>query len=611
LKGLIYLTKSLLFWLFFFAVQRFIFIAYNFNSFQDAPYFELVKTFFFGFRLDFATICYLLLFPFIFLVFSFFIDTAKLEKATSFFTFLLLLLLLLLSLGNTLLYKEWQSLLSKRALSFLLFPKEVFASVSLLFTVISFVAIAFFQLAFFRIWKKYCALPVQAKEIRVYQKIAFVFLTPPLLLLGARGGFQLIPINESAVYFSTHAFVNHASVNPIWYLGSSIWNPVEEDEKYHFMEDVEAKANCAKLFEEKTDTANFILTNKQPNIVILVLESHTADVMASLGGEKDVCPGLDSLAKKGILFTHIYGSGMRTDQGLVSILSAFPAQPDKSIIKYTAKVSKLPSLYKDFVSYGYNTSFYYGGEIEFANIGAYLRQSGVTKIVDKSEFSSEQINSKWGAHDEFVLTRHLNDLQSERQPFFSMLLTLSNHEPFETPTNPTFKGNNEANRFRNTAAYTDRCLTNYFRAASKTKWYANTLFILVADHGHRLPQENDLNLPKAKHIPLLWLGEVIKKEWCGQEVEKVGNQQDIASTLLKQLNRSSSTYKWSKDLLNPSSLNFAYYSNENVLGWISDKDSLAYSFVEKRNISSSVTNPDQLFHAKAYLQELYTTFLEY
>ncbi|MBL0048134.1 MAG: sulfatase-like hydrolase/transferase [Bacteroidetes bacterium] len=611
MKSILFLLKVLLFWLALFFIQRVFFLVYNLNFVIENAVPEAAKSFFYGLRLDLATASYLSFIFFIVMIISFAIPSKAISKWNNYVAFLLILLVLLISLGNTLLYKEWQSLLSKRALAFLLYPKEVMASLSLSYIFIAVLVLALMQYLVFRAWIKFIHLPESEIKSGVVLKIVITLLVPPFLFMGARGGWQLIPVNESAAYFSSRLAINHAAVNPVWYLGSSIWNPVEEENKFHFMNDSIANKVCAELFQCTLDSNKIILKNNRPNIVIIVMESLTADVIGALGGEKGICPNLDSIAEKGILFSHIYGSGSRTDQGLISILSAFPAQPDKSIIKYTAKSNKLPSLYRDLMVQKYKSSFYYGGEVEFANIGAYLRQSGVEKICTKNEFSVNQINSKWGAHDEFVLSKQLQDLSTEKEPFFSVLLTLSNHEPFETPGIPKFKGNDDGTKFRNTAAYTDKCLGNYFREASKTSWYKNTLFILVADHGHRLPQQNDMNMAKSKHIPMLFYGEVLKEKMQGMQCTKIGTQEDIAATLLAQLQLSTQKYTWSKNLFNSTTKDFAYYSNQNVVGWISANDSIAYSFVEKKNIAATQTNEVSLSQAKAYLQNLYAEFLNF
>ena len=148
----------------------------------------------------------------------------------------------------------------------------------------------------------------------------------------------------------------------------------------------------------------------------------------------------------------------------------------------------------------------------------------VSKIVGIDDFEKSQLNSKWGAHDEFVLTRQLGDLGKEKQPFFSVLMTLSSHEPFETPIATPFPGKDLPSKFRSAAWYTDKCLGEYFEKAKKQPWYKNTLFVLVADHGHLLPLERDYYDVENRHIPLLALGGALEENLKGQKINVTGNQ---------------------------------------------------------------------------------------
>ena len=441
--NLLYLLKILLFWLVFFSVQRIIFVSYNHTLFHDSPFVEIVKSFLFGIRMDVSVACYLLLFPFVFLLISFFSSHKNIFRVYKYISFTLILLANLVCIANTLLYKEWQTLLGTRALSYLLYPKEIMASISFIYILLVFAFIAVLQFVSIICWNKIAAY-TNSTASGFIPKLIFTFSVFALLTLGARGGWQLIPMNESGVYFSSRSISNHAAVNSMWYLGNNMWEANKQENSFHFMDKMQANEITNSLFKTNPDSSVSILTNSKPNIVFIILESYTADVIEALGGEKGITPNFDSLTKKGILFTNIYGSGSRTDQGIIAVLSGFPAQPNNSIIKYTSKVSQLPSLYKTLGSIGYHSSFYYGGEVEFANINAYLRQAGVEKIISKDNFPASQLNSKWGAHDEFVLTKHLHDLHTETQPFFSVVMTLSNHEPFETPTKPHFPGSDDA-----------------------------------------------------------------------------------------------------------------------------------------------------------------------
>ena len=272
------------------------------------------------------------------------------------------------------------------------------------------------------------------------------------------------------------------------------------------MDSKNAKKITDDLFSSRTGSTENILKNNKPNIVVIVLESWTADIIKALGGEENVTPHFDELSKDGLLFTQMYGSGFRTEQGLISIFSGFPAQPNNSIITSPEKAERLPSLNTELSKQGYQSSFYYGGEVEFANMKSYLLNTNFKKIIDKNNFEKKQLNSKWGAHDEFVFKKQIDGLKAEKEPFFSVVLTLSTHEPFEVTMKTPFNGGEEQELFKKAAYYTDYCLFNYFNEAKKQPWYKKTLFILVADHGHRLPKNRNMDFPEGRRITAMITG---------------------------------------------------------------------------------------------------------
>jgi phosphoglycerol transferase MdoB-like AlkP superfamily enzyme len=177
-----------------------------------------------------------------------------------------------------------------------------------------------------------------------------------------------------------------------------------------FVSDSVATSAVAELYPtiQKQNSEN-ILTTKHPNVVLVILESFTSDVVGSFGGEANVSPYLSKLANEGIAFDSIYASGDRTDKGLVALLSGFPSQAVRSIIHQPDKFEKLPSLAQSMINNGYQPFFIYGGESEFANFKSYLLASGIHQIIDKNNFETNQMNSKWGAHDGFLFDK-LNTL---------------------------------------------------------------------------------------------------------------------------------------------------------------------------------------------------------
>lgn len=611
-----YLLKLFIFWLLFFAIFRLLFVIYHHTRIPDSEHSETVLAFFHALPLDISAACAGLVIPYILWSFQQFHKRRFIHLINLGYIIFLIILTTILSIANIKMYGEWGTQLSSRAFSYLLYPKEVIHFISgwsLLLLLTGCVLISYVIIKAYRQNITNFSYPIENKIL----KISIIIFTPFLLIIGYRGGFQLSPINESQSYYSSIPINNHIATNNIWYLVHSFVDANNMENPYEFMDKEQAKKITASIYSSAPSKKIIpLLKTEKPNIVIIVLESWTADIIKALGGEPDVTPHFDELRKEGLLFTQMYSSGSRTDQGLVSILSGFPGQPNNSIITTPSKSEKLPSLVNELVNQGYTSSFYYGGEIEFANMKSYLSSSRVQRIIDKKDFPANELNSKWGAHDEFVLKKQLSDLSSEKKPFVSVILTLSTHEPFEVTMDTPFNGSAEKEKFKKAAYYTDYCLYNYFNEAKKQAWYKNTLFLLIADHGHYLPKDRDMSYPESRRITNLVLGGALTDSLKGKTINKIGNQNDWVLTLLSQLNLPTDKFNWSKNLLDPTTKGFAYYANENSLGWVTPQKNYIYEFVSKTcteqvKTVDSLTSSSSLDEAKAYLQTFYQTYLDY
>jgi phosphoglycerol transferase MdoB-like AlkP superfamily enzyme len=285
-------------------------------------------------------------------------------------------------------------------------------------------------------------------------------------------------------------------------------------------------------------------------------------------------------------------------------------------MKVNSKQHKLPSFSDTFKEQGYHTSFFYGGETEFFNMKSYLLSHRYDRIIQKKDFDKKDMNSKWGAYDDLVYQKLISEAPHFREPFFATVLTLTNHEPFEVPGIPRFPGNEVENNFRSTAYFADSCLGSFIKNAKKTPWYKNTLFVVVADHGHRLPRnQSEIFHPNRFRIPLLFLGDVIKPEFRGKRISKIGSQTDIAATVLTQLKISAQHFKWSRDLLNPGTTDFAFYDWDNGFGVVKPGQVISFDNTGSRVIFKKVEDTPEdekmLTVGKAYMQHIYQEYLNY
>lgn len=622
LRSLFSFIRFYLFWLLFFAITRLTFELYYFNKLKSASFGEIIETYLYGIRMDASATAYIAIIPLIIFIINWFSKPAShiksfWLKAYTCFCIFFISLIAIVDLG---IFLEWGAKVNFRAFDTLFnAPSESFSSTAsspiLLNVSIGVVLVALGVVFSNRILDYSFKKPTETHVAKILWSMAFL-LTNFIIL---RGTFMPTPINQSYVYFSDNQILDLSAQNTEWNLANNIFENFRKPyNPYLFMEPWQAKRIVDSTFEVKKDTTVKILTTDKPNVVIIQLESFTADLIQSLGGEKGDAPNFEKFVKDGLLFTRIYSAGDRTDKGIIAILSGFPSQAIRTIIVDTTKQRRLTSLLTSFNDAGYNTSYFYGGGSEYMNFSTYMQDHHIGHIVDKDSIPKKDIGSTWGAHDNILLTIQVNWLNTEKQPFFSLLETLTNHEPFVMPGNPHFPGKDVANKFRSTAYFTDSCLNAYFEYAKKQDWYKNTLFILVADHGHRLPLSTAMAYNPAKyHIPLLFYGDVIKPEYRGQKINKLGNQTDIACTILSQLNRPHAQFKWSKNLLNPYSKEFAFFDWDNGFGFMTPQQQVSYDNSGQRMIyRGNKTAPNSLTHktlrtGKAFMQQIFTEYLDY
>ncbi len=595
-------------WVIVFQITRSLFFAYQyFNSGQHTLSIFLSSAWH-GLKMDISFSAYLLLLPTLIMA-----GTAKRWKwyqiFLNYYTVTISIVIALIITVDLEVFKVWGFRLDSTPLHYLVHPKEAMASMGS--APLSLLLFIFITLSGLLYWVHYKFGVARIDKLTKSQQ----FLTPALFILlsGAlvipiRGGFQLAPMNESSVYYSSNNFANQLAINPSWNFFSSLFNKSDFDTNpFKVMNESEAKSLMASLSTQESGITQIIKVDSATNIIIIIWESFTAKVVAPLGGLPNITPQFESLAKEGILFSTMYASGDRSDKGLISILSGYPAQPITSIIKLPTKTASLPSLPHVFRSKGYSTSFYYGGETEFANIKSYLLQERFDQIIDRNSFDEEEMNSKWGAHDHVVLNRLIKDLDQQKSPFFSTLFTLSSHEPFEVPAKTVIEGKDNEHLFLNSLHYTDTSIGEFIREAKTKPWWDDTLVIIIADHGHPMPK-TESDKPSQFHIPMLWLGGVLKDK--GMVFDSIGSQVDLASTLLGQFGFNADKFMWSKNLFQSGRTPFAFYSFNNGFGFMKTNGNFTFDNVgqidmEKKGI---ITENDKRI-GRAYQQSLFDDFL--
>jgi phosphoglycerol transferase MdoB-like AlkP superfamily enzyme len=556
-----------------------------------------------GFKLDLSAVGYILIFPVIVLIVTSFLRGKTLYYILNVYTIVLISLFALLTVIDLELYRYWGYRLDKTPFYYINTPGEMLASVYWYTAVIGLASVLILILGSVFLYLKYIASVIKNLQPARLKSAALFTVILASLIIPVRGGFDTSPVNLSTAYFHENHFANHAAVNILWNFGNSLTITASKTSQFNYLEKDQIENIYADLYLTDSLT-NHMLYNNRPNIILVILESYTAKLIEPLGGTKGITPNFNKLAGEGIFFINFYANDSRSDKGIVSILSGYPALGIVSIIKFPKKTQSLPYISRRLSDIGYNTSFYYGGDINFANLNSYLFNGRFDKIISKSGFKKSEILSKWGVPDQIVFDRLYNDIKKEKEPFFKVYFTLSNHEPFDIPVPAFIKGSDTESKMYNSSMYTDSCIGDFVKKLKMTELWDKTLIVFLADHGHILPGKSPVYGFRKYHIPMLWLGGAIKRDTI---ISKYGSQTDLARTLLKQLGVNADEFSYSKDLLSGSSRSFAFYDYNNGFGFLTDSIRYVYDNDSRKVIMQEGYPDNVLLNQGRALQQLFYT----
>lgn len=596
-----------LFWLFVVLTLRGVFLLYNQDLTDALTPGEIALVFVHGLKMDFSLIGYFLMASGLILTLSLFTRSRWPGFCLQVLHIFLVVAISLLTTVDIELYRHWGFRINMDPL---FYAKSVEGAalgsvpVGVVFKLLLICAalVVIFLFAFDRL------LTPRINGLKpARRRGAGILLTvTALMFIPIRGSFSVAPMNTGFVYFhKTKPYANHAAINVAW---NFLYN-LNRHTRVKYPEDIiprsRAEEHFRSFYPPHDSTSTKLFNTPQPNIILFILESFTADVIEALGGEPGITPHLNALAGEGVLFTNFYATGDRTDKGLVGILSGYPAQPITSIVKNPGKTQRLPYLNHYLRNLGYNTSFVYGGDVDFANFRSYLTNSQFDHITSVDDFPPEYNTSKWGVHDHIVFQRALQEIDTARTPFFKVILSLSSHEPFDVPMVTQFPGNDGESLFVNSCYYTDKSIGEFMVRARNAPWWENTVIIFIADHGHRFPRNKEIKDKERYRIPLLMVGGAITRDTT---IHTIASQTDFANTLLGQLSQPSSAFTFSKNILSPSVQSFAVYFFNDGYGYIDNERYIIFDNVGKQFLRDDGASPADLDRSQAYQQILFIDY---
>jgi len=597
-----------------FTAHRLLFILCHFSICSKKGFGLLMESFGYAIPLDISTACYVCILSLILIILQYAINKKIIYRIHQVYLCAIVFISTLVAVADIVVYQTMNTKIHFQLLYHLKHPSEVFHSAPTSVFLIGFSFILIFTFFYCKLLFKIYTFSEAPRDKWYFKALVSLLSFGTLgLVIGAgiRGGVQPIPINESKVYYTHYQVLNDAAVNPSWTLMHSYLENAQagSTNPYIFMEKEKASGIVKNMYATSDSAFDMFLTTKRPNIAYLILESWSADVVSVCGGEKGITPQFDSLSRSGILFSNAYASGQLSHQGIPAILSSYPSQPITAIIQNSDKYSRFSCINRDLKKEGYNSSFYYGGQLIYGNIKRYLYYNQFDEVEEGSDFSANpRTQGKLGIHDERMFTNWMDAINKKKEPFFTCLFTLSSHSPYDMPMKEKPLWGTSDIKYVTSIFYTDSCLGVFFKEAKLQPWYKNTLFVIVADHSNHSPRNYANSSVEHNHIPLLICGDVLKQNYRGKVINRIASQTDITATVLSQLKIPHQQYRWSKNLFDTVNV-FAFYTFYDGYGLVTPKGNLVWDKTAGGVYTTNTFSKDDfvLFKAKgeAYLQELF------
>lgn len=374
-----------------------------------------------------------------------------------------------------------------------------------------------------------------------------------LCMFGIRGRMGYNPIKVSQAYYCEDPFLNQLGVNPVFnLLTSTLDDNRKENRTLHLMSEEEALANVQKYLQRQgidnlSPIARRVEREGVPvrkNVVLVFMESMSANLMGAFGSEKNLTPYLDSLYHRSLSFSHFYSSGIHTNHGIYSTLFSFPAIMKRNAMKGSVipVYSGLPTVLQEN---GYCNLFFMTHESQYDNMNAFLRTNGFDEIYAQENYPADKVVNSFGVQDDFMYQYALpilNEKAKADTPFFSVLLSISNHPPYVIP--PYFHPHSSVPE-EQIVEYADWSIRQFMEAAEKQPWFDNTIFVFLGDHG-KMVGTPECEMPQSyNHIPLMIYGKDIQ----ASVHDGFAGQIDVSPTLLGLLNVSYLQNNFGVDML--------------------------------------------------------------
>lgn len=394
------------------------------------------------------------------------------------------------------------------------------------------------------------------------------------------------PIKVSAAYYCNNTFLNQLGISPSFnLLRSSLEASKSENREIDLMDEKEAistvrrELNITDSLPDISPIARKIENPEQPsrkNVVLVFMESMSAELLGHFGNPEHLTPFLDSIAVRSLCFNRFFSAGTHTNHAIHSVLYSYPALMKRNSMKGAVIpfFAGLPTILQDN---GYRTLFFMTHESQYDNMNGYLRTNGFDRIFAQEDYPKDKVVNSFGVQDDFLYQYALpilTETADEGQPFFAVLLSISNHPPYVIPKD--FKTHSSTDEHR-IVEFADHALKEFIDEAKQQEWFDNTIFVFVGDHGKIVgTPRSDMPL-SFNHVPLFIYSPSFIEP---RQIQDLGGQVDIAPTILGLLNIDYTDNGFGVNLLQEKR-KAAFFTSDDAIGCVND--SLFYIYKPKEN----------------------------
>lgn len=397
-------------------------------------------------------------------------------------------------------------------------------------------------------------------------KKGIIFVLLPFALFFALNKQGLSQITDNT-------YDNELAKNGFYSLFSAFRNNTLDYNEFYKSEDIKNVMNRLNTLEgftgEKEKLVQATGTPKKPNVILIMVESLSAEYLGAYGDKRGLTPHLDALAKKSLFFDNLYATGTRTVRGMEAVTLSVPPTPGRSIVKRPDNANMFSAGFI-FQKEGYDNKFIYAGHGYFDNMNSFFSQNGFG-IIDRTDFADSEVSfsNAWGVCDEDLLHKVLKEADKSYQnkkPFFDFVMTTSNHRPFTYPDGkidiPSHTGRDGG------VKYTDFAINKFLQEAKNKPWFDNTVFVIVADHNGGSAGKTELPVWRYKIPFIVYAPKLIQP----QVVSKVASQIDVMPTLFALFNWDYKSKFYGNNILSQNFVQRAFIGNYQKLGFLKNNN---------------------------------------